>query len=128
MSDIESELLALSQQLLDAIDQQDWETYTQLCDRSLTAFEPEAVGNLVEGLAFHQFYFEMESTVREKQSTVSSPGVRLLGDCAVVTYVRVVQWIDADGSPLSAAFEETRVWQRGSQGWRHVHFHRSVPS
>ena len=30
----------------------------RLCDPHLTAFEPEALGNLVEGLEFHKFYFD----------------------------------------------------------------------
>ena len=29
-----------------------------LCSPSMTAFEPEARGNLVEGMAFHKFYFD----------------------------------------------------------------------
>lgn len=29
-----------------------------MCDPGMTAFEPEALGNLVEGLEFHRFYFE----------------------------------------------------------------------
>lgn len=29
-----------------------------MCDPGMTAFEPEALGNLVEGLDFHRFYFE----------------------------------------------------------------------
>ena len=45
-------LLQLSRQLLDAIDAGDWETYTALCDPTLTAFEPEAVGHLVAGMPF----------------------------------------------------------------------------
>ena len=53
---IEDELLLLSERLLQAIDSKDWETYTQLCDVSLTAYEPEALGQLVEGLPFHYFY------------------------------------------------------------------------
>ena len=32
--------------------------YSKMCDPSVTAFEPEALGNLVEGLDFHRFYFE----------------------------------------------------------------------
>lgn len=32
--------------------------YRRLCDPHLTAFEPEAIGNLVEGLEFHKFYFD----------------------------------------------------------------------
>jgi calcium/calmodulin-dependent protein kinase (CaM kinase) II len=99
----ESELLALSQQFLDSIDQQDWQTYTRLCDPTLTAFEPEALGHLVAGMAFHEFYFQMESTGRPKQSTIASPHVRVMGDCAVVTYIRVGQKIDAAGDAPSSA-------------------------
>lgn len=29
-----------------------------MCDPHLTAFETEALGNLVEGMDFHKFYFE----------------------------------------------------------------------
>lgn len=31
---------------------------SKMCDPAVTAFEPEALGNLVEGLDFHRFYFE----------------------------------------------------------------------
>jgi Calcium/calmodulin dependent protein kinase II association domain len=44
----------------------DYEGYTKLCDSELTAFEPEAVGHLVVGLPFHQFYFD-NSKLREFQ-------------------------------------------------------------
>ena len=30
----------------------------KICDPGLTSFEPEALGNLVEGMDFHKFYFE----------------------------------------------------------------------
>jgi hypothetical protein len=30
----------------------------KICDAHLTAFEPESMGNLVEGMDFHKFYFE----------------------------------------------------------------------
>lgn len=30
----------------------------KICDPHLTAFEPESMGNLVEGMDFHKFYFE----------------------------------------------------------------------
>lgn len=30
----------------------------KICDPHLTAFETEALGNLVEGMDFHKFYFE----------------------------------------------------------------------
>jgi len=119
------ELLELSQRLLDAIDGGDWQTYTELCDPSLTAFEPEAAGHLVAGMPFHRFYFEMEPDGRPQQSTISSPHVRVMANTAVVCYVRLLQRIEPDGRPTTTAFEETRVWEKQPSGWRHVHFHRS---
>lgn len=32
--------------------------FRKICDPHLTAFEPEALGNLVEGMEFHKFYFD----------------------------------------------------------------------
>src|SRR5262245_1946100 len=127
MSDAERELLALTQRLLDSITAADWATYQELCDPSLTAFEPEAAGHLVRGLEFHQFYFKPGGAKAESQTTTVSPDVRLMGEAAVVTYVRLIQRT-ANGRPVTAAFEETRVWQRIGGKWRHVHFHRSAAS
>jgi len=121
----ESELLDLSQQLLDSIDQQDWKNYTDLCDRGLTAYEPEALGQLVTGMPFHEFYFKLSGAGTPKQSTINSPQVRICGEMAVVTYVRLIQSLDSEGRPQSSACEETRVWERKEGAWQHTHFHRS---
>uniref|UniRef100_A0A7C4LMX7 DUF4440 domain-containing protein n=1 Tax=Schlesneria paludicola TaxID=360056 RepID=A0A7C4LMX7_9PLAN len=127
MSATEDEIMQLSARLLRAIDTADWATYEDLCDPSLTCFEPEACGQLVAGLAFHKFYFDLAAGTLPacRQSTMASPQVRVLGDVAVVTYVRLVQKLDAAGNPVTAAAQETRVWQRQPAGWKHVHFHRS---
>lgn len=121
----EQELLSLSQKLLTAIDAGDWATYAGLCDESLTCFEPEAMGQLISGLPFHKFYFDLPKGKTPKQSTIASPHVRIVGDAAVVSYVRVVQKLDGNGAPVSSAALETRVWQKTAAGWKHVHFHRS---
>ncbi len=125
---IAEELLRLNQRLLDAIADADWNTYAELCDPSLSCFEPEAAGQLVEGLAFHQFYFDLGARHGAHHTTMCSPHVRLLGDVAIVSYVRLNQRVQQDGTPVTRAFEETRVWQRQGGTWRHVHFHRSVPA
>ncbi|MCX7702087.1 MAG: DUF4440 domain-containing protein [Gemmataceae bacterium] len=117
-------LLALNQRLLDAIMSADWRTYTELCAADLTAFEPEACGQLVEGLAFHRIYFDVPLHSGRRQATMASPRVRFLGEAAIVTYVRVNQ-VEAEGGVQSHAFEETRVWHKTESGWKHVHFHRS---
>ena len=57
---------------------------------------------------------------------MTSPSVRLMGDAAIVTYVRLVQ-VYSDGRYHTTAAEETRIWERQDGTWRHVHFHRSKP-
>jgi ketosteroid isomerase-like protein len=120
------ELLELNQRLLDSIAAADWQTYQELCEPSLTAFEPESQGQLVEGLAFHQFYFNLGGARGAHATTMCSPHVRLLGEVAVVAYVRLNQRLDAQGQPVVSAVAETRIWQRQNGRWRHVHFHRSL--
>jgi len=125
MNDVEASLIKLNQRLLDCIAGGDWETYQSLCDANLTCFEPEARGQLVEGLPFHHFYFKLGGVRGPHQTTMCSPRVRVMGDVAVVAYVRLVQRLGPDGVPTTQASEETRVWHKQGEQWRHVHFHRS---
>jgi len=121
----DEELLELNQQLLESIATGDWETYQDLCDPMLTAFEPEGRGHLISGLEFHRFYFELGPSEGPRTTTMSSAKVRHMGDVAVVAYVRLVQSVAESGAPVTSHFEETRVWQMQNGKWQHVHFHRS---
>lgn len=121
----EDELLELTQQLLESIATGDWETYQELCDPTITCFEPEGRGHLVQGLEFHRFYFDLGPSEGPRVTTMSSPKARLMGDVAVVSYVRLVQSVNEAGAPVTSHYEETRVWQMQQARWQHVHFHRS---
>ncbi len=124
---VKQELLDLTQQLLDGIAVGDWVLYERLCDSSLTAFEAETRGQLVEGLSFHKYFFDLGRRETPHQTTICAPHVRLMGnDAAVVSYIRLGQRINRDGVPEIQRFEETRVWQRQDGRWLHVHFHRSI--
>ncbi|MSU78802.1 MAG: DUF4440 domain-containing protein [Gemmataceae bacterium] len=124
---IVQELLAINQRLLDSIVMADWKTYEALCEVTLTCFEPEAMGQLVEGMEFHRFYFHFGATKDPHHTSMASPHVRVMGDVAVISYVRLNQRVLADGSPVTRSVEETRVWQKKAGVWKHVHFHRSKP-
>lgn len=124
-TDATTDILARNQELLDAIAQGDWNTYARLCDPSLTAFEPEALGHLVHGLEFHRFYFQLAGGQVKPQNMMVDPHVRVIGEVAVVSYYRLTQFVDGSGSPGTRGTEETRVWQRKEGEWKHVHFHRS---
>lgn len=119
------ELLQLNQKLLDCIAVADWKTYEALCDPTLTCFEPEAAGQLVEGLEFHRFYFQFLGAKPPLNTTMASPHVRIMGDVAVISYVRLNQR-SAEGVPSMRAVAETRVWQKQNGVWKHVHFHRTM--
>jgi calcium/calmodulin-dependent protein kinase (CaM kinase) II len=124
-----TELLAINRRLLEAIAAGDWATYEELCDPGLTCFEPEARGQWVEGMDFHHFYFKLGGHLASSgpvNITVSTPHVRVMGDVAVISFIRLVQKLDAGGNPVTSRSEETRVWQRQNGRWRHVHFHRGV--
>jgi len=125
--DLKRELIELTERLLASISAGDWDAYQSLCAADLTAFEPEARGQLVEGMAFHKYYFDLGGAKTPRHVTICAPHVRLLGeDAAVVSYVRLVQFLDASGAAQTARSEETRVWQRREGRWQHVHFHRSA--
>ncbi|NND98363.1 MAG: DUF4440 domain-containing protein [Pirellulaceae bacterium] len=121
------EILDLTKDLLHAITQADWAAYKELCDDDLTACEPEAHQHLVQGMEFHKHYFDMAdaSPYVGVTTTLSNPHVRMMGDAAVIVYVRLTQRIGADGKSSTTAMQETRVWQRVDGQWQHVHFHRS---
>jgi calcium/calmodulin-dependent protein kinase (CaM kinase) II len=120
-----NEILDLNKQLLDSIAKGDWETYAELCDPTITAFEPEGRGHMIRGLEFHKFYFDLGVAEGPRNTTMASPKVRVMGEVALVTYVRLVQYLDENSTPVTTHFEETRVWQLQQGRWRHVHFHRS---
>ncbi|XP_037547437.1 calcium/calmodulin-dependent protein kinase type II subunit gamma isoform X3 [Nematolebias whitei] len=122
------EIIKITEQLIEAINNGDFEAYTRICDPGLTSFEPEALGNLVEGMDFHKFYFEnlLSKNNKPVHTTLLNPHVHLIGeDAACIAYIRLMQFVDATGRPRSSQSEETRVWHRRDGKWLNVHFHCS---
>ncbi|XP_032367528.1 calcium/calmodulin-dependent protein kinase type II subunit delta [Etheostoma spectabile] len=122
------EVIKVTEQLIEAINNGDFEAYTKICDPGLTSFEPEALGNLVEGTDFHRFYFE-NALSKGKQpihTILLNPHVHLIGDeAACIAYIRLTQYIDGNGMPRTMQSEETRIWHRRDGKWQNIHFHRS---
>ncbi|XP_059211275.1 calcium/calmodulin-dependent protein kinase type II delta chain isoform X7 [Centropristis striata] len=122
------EIIKVTEQLIEAINNGDFEAYTKICDPGLTSFEPEALGNLVEGTDFHRFYFE-NALSKGKQpihTILLNPHVHLIGDeAACIAYIRLTQYIDGSGLPRTMQSEETRIWHRRDSKWQNIHFHRS---
>ncbi|XP_061586560.1 calcium/calmodulin-dependent protein kinase (CaM kinase) II beta 1 isoform X13 [Cololabis saira] len=122
------EIIKITEQLIEAINNGDFEAYAKICDPGLTSFEPEALGNLVEGMDFHRFYFENLLAKNNKpiHTTILNPHVHLIGeDAACIAYIRLTQYVDGQGRPRSSQSEETRVWHRRESKWQNIHFHCS---
>ncbi|XP_030057586.1 calcium/calmodulin-dependent protein kinase type II subunit beta isoform X12 [Microcaecilia unicolor] len=122
------EIIKITEQLIEAVNNGDFEAYAKICDPGLTSFEPEALGNLVEGMDFHRFYFENLLSKNNKpiHTTILNPHVHVVGeDAACIAYIRLTQYIDAQGRPRTSQSEETRVWHRRDGKWQNVHFHCS---
>ncbi|XP_056386576.1 calcium/calmodulin-dependent protein kinase type II subunit gamma isoform X15 [Hyla sarda] len=122
------EIIKITEQLIEAINNGDFEAYTKICDPGLTSFEPEALGNLVEGMDFHKFYFDnlLSKNTKPIHTTILNPHVHVIGeDAACIAYIRLTQYIDAQGRPRTMQSEETRVWYRRDGKWLNVHYHCS---
>ncbi|XP_056601209.1 calcium/calmodulin-dependent protein kinase (CaM kinase) II beta 1 isoform X23 [Triplophysa dalaica] len=122
------EIIKITEQLIEGINNGDFEAYAKICDPGLTCFEPEALGNLVEGMDFHRFYFEnlLAKNSKPIHTTILNPHVHLIGeDAACIAYIRLTQFVDGQGRPRSTQSEETRVWHRRDSKWQNVHFHCS---
>ncbi|XP_017306963.1 calcium/calmodulin-dependent protein kinase (CaM kinase) II beta 1 isoform X17 [Ictalurus punctatus] len=122
------EIIKITEQLIEAINNGDFEAYAKICDPGLTSFEPEALGNLVEGMDFHRFYFDnlLSKNSKPIHTTILNPHVHLIGeDAACIAYIRLTQYVDGQGRPRSSQSEETRVWHRRDSKWQNVHFHCS---
>uniref|UniRef100_A0A3B3WK16 calcium/calmodulin-dependent protein kinase n=1 Tax=Poecilia mexicana TaxID=48701 RepID=A0A3B3WK16_9TELE len=122
------EIIKITEQLIEAVNNGDFEAYAKICDPGLTSFEPEGLGNLVEGMDFHRFYFDnlLSKNSKPIHTTILNPHVHMIGeDAACIAYIRLTQFVDGQGRPRSSQSEETRVWHRRDSRWQNVHFHCS---
>jgi len=125
---IDDEIIALNQRLLNAIVRGDYDTYSLLCSDDMTCFEPEANECLVKGKEFHKFYFNLPNNTNSKVETnvtMCDVHVRRIGtNVCIVSYVRLNQMY-VEGKAITTKTCETRVWEHKNNEWKNVHLHRS---
>uniref|UniRef100_A0A8C5M844 calcium/calmodulin-dependent protein kinase n=1 Tax=Leptobrachium leishanense TaxID=445787 RepID=A0A8C5M844_9ANUR len=106
------EIIKITEQLIEAVNNGDFEAYAKICDPGLTTFEPEALVLSKNNKPIH--------------TTILNPHVHVVGeDAACIAYIRLTQYIDTQGRPRTSQSEETRVWHRRDGKWQNVHFHCS---
>ncbi|CAM9216644.1 unnamed protein product [Lampetra planeri] len=128
------EVVKVTEELIEAINNGDFEAYRRLCDPCVTSFEPEALGNLVEGVEFYRFFFENvvdPARAARTRLLLRPPRVHLLGqDAACVALVSLAQGpAGTSDVPRPTRVEETLLWGRsqdhGHGRWLLLHAHRS---
>ena len=128
LSDRDQEILAINQAMLESVVKGDWDRYAEFCAADLSCFEAETNGHLVEGLPFHQYYFNLpagDAPAAAVTVTMARPHLRWLSDDAVVlSYTRLTQRL-SNGEPITASCCETRIWHHRNGEWQQVHVHRS---
>ena len=124
----DQEILNINQAMLESVVSGDWAAYAKHCSQDVSCFEGETNGHLVEGLPFHQYYFDLpagDAPTTPVTVTMARPHLRWLSDDAVVlSYTRLTQRL-VNGEPITASCCETRIWQRLSGQWQQVHVPRS---
>jgi calcium/calmodulin-dependent protein kinase (CaM kinase) II len=128
LSNRDQEILAINQAMLESVVNGDWSRYAGFCAADLSCFEAETNGHLVEGLPFHEYYFNLpagDTPATAVTVTMARPHLRwLCDDAVVISYTRLTQRLSG-GEPITASCCETRIWQRRDHHWLQVHVHRS---
>ena len=63
--------------MLESVAAGDWENYSQVCSPEISCFEAESEGHLVEGHAFHRYYFDLASRPQAQRVLSTSPWLGL---------------------------------------------------
>lgn len=121
----QKEIWTLTESLLTAIVNGNYDTYKTLCWSDMTCCEPEAHGEIVKGLEFHKFFLDNSSNACVRQE-IYHPVVHMLGESsACVVYKRIVQQASKSGALSTSMSNETRIWKKIDGNWKCIHLHRS---
>ena len=126
MSETQQELIEVTEQMLEAINTGNVETYANLCVPELTCFE-DVCHHRIDGVEFHLSLIRQlaqSPALRPTRCDILHPAVQIYDNTAIVTYTRLMTFNDA-GSPRWSTCNETRVFVREATEWKMAHFHRT---
>jgi hypothetical protein len=121
-------LLELTRRLLESIHAGDIATYRSLCMEDLSCYETDVAPYRIDGVDFHADLMAAMTARKLFDGLVRfdmlTPRVQVYGDCAIVSYTRLMTYA-TELAPFWRAFNESRVFVRVGRTWRMAHFHRS---
>jgi hypothetical protein len=120
--------LELTHRLLESIHTGDVKTYRTLCTTDLTCFETDVAPYRIDGVDFH---VDLMNAMKAQSAYANltrfdmiTPSVQIHGDCAIVTYTRLMTYAGSI-PPIFRTFNESRIYVKQDGSWRMAHFHRS---
>ncbi|ETE71985.1 Calcium/calmodulin-dependent protein kinase type II subunit alpha, partial [Ophiophagus hannah] len=116
------EIIKVTEQLIEAISNGDFESYT--IELIKIYFKKILEAAFISLTFFPSAVWSRNS--KPVHTTILNPHIHLMGDeSACIAYIRITQYVDTSGIPRTAQSEETRIWHRRDGKWQIVHFHRS---
>lgn len=77
MAQLKGEVIKLTKLLLNAINQGDYEAYTQLCDPHMTSFEPENLGNLIDNMEYRRLALDQARQLQLNHTQLERQAAKL---------------------------------------------------
>ena len=129
------EIIVFLKKHLQAIQENDTQTYTETTGEDLTLYEWWITPHRIDGLPFHEFMMganEKQGTTfgaegKAKSATrcdLSNLHIQNYGDTAIASYTLLISTASPEGVKV-ASHNESRVMVRLNGTWKVVHVHKS---
>ena len=126
MNDTETEILALTRQMLDAMYTADPAVHRAHCTDDMTSFEWYIAPYRIDGVDFHLRLIEDGGNGTPSRLEMLTPRVQVYGDTAIICYTLLKTTVAADGQPAQfSTVNETRVFVKQNGVWKMAHLHKS---
>lgn len=128
MTDIEQDVLAITEEMLRAMYTGDSEIHRRYCADDMSSFEWYIAPYRIDGVEFHLRLIEAGGNGEPSRLDMLTPRVQVYGETAIVNYTLLKTKIVDGMPPQFSTINETRVFVRLQGTWKMVHLHKSPTS
>lgn len=125
MEQAEAEILAITEQMLQAMYTADPDVHRKHCAEDMTSFEWYIAPYRIDGVDFHLRLIEGGGNGTSARLDLLTPRVQVYGDTAVICYTLLKTALAEGEAPEFSTINETRVFVKMEGTWKMVHLHKS---
>lgn len=125
MEQAEAEILAITEQMLQAMYTADPDVHRKHCAEDMTSFEWYIAPYRIDGVDFHLRLIEGGGNGTPARLDLLTPRVQVYGDTAVICYTLLKTALAEGEVPEFSTINETRVFVKMEGIWKMVHLHKS---